>query len=161
MKGGTKEKEKEKEVELEVGAEDLVKVEEEGLGPSTPLSKEAEQQEEVEKMVRSKETAQEEKESLGPSTPTHLNQDSRAGLDYDQAVIGKHRSVDTGSPTPIVKGHTQVTSKTDLFPMNRNSKLIYSRTGYTNWQEESPSPPLQQALAGAHKSRDTNLFNLC
>lgn len=103
-KGETKGKGKEKELELEVGADDPVTGEEESLGPSTPTGREAEQQDEVEEMVRSEETAKEKEESVGSSTPTHLNQDSRAGLDYDQAGKRKRWSVDTVSPPPAVKG---------------------------------------------------------
>ena len=62
-------------------------------------------------MVRSEETAKEEKESVGPSTPTHLNQDSRLGPYYDQAVEGKYRSVDTVSPIMVVKGSPTASEK--------------------------------------------------
>ena len=104
-KGETKKEEKKKEVD------NIVKGWEESLLTSTPSTKETEQQEEVEKVKRSEETAKEEKESLGPSTPTHLNQDPRAVLDDNQAVKGKHRSVDTVSLTSAVKGSPTASEK--------------------------------------------------
>ena len=110
-KGETKGKGKEKELELEVGADNLVIGEEESLGSSTPAGREAEQQEEVEEMVRSEETGKEKEESVGPSTPTHLNQDSRAGIDYGQAGKRKCRPVDTVSLTPDVEGSPTVLGK--------------------------------------------------
>ena len=98
-------------MELEVGADDLLKGEEESLGLSTPLGKEAEQQEEVEMVVRSEETAKEEKERVVPRTPTRMNQDSRAVRDYNQAVKRKHSSVDTRSPILVVKGSPEKRKK--------------------------------------------------
>ena len=61
---------------------------------------------------------------------------------------------------PIIGGAIWAYIYCDTYE-HRNSMLIYSRTEYTNWQETSRSPQLQQAPAGAQKSCDTNLFNLC
>ncbi len=107
----TKETEQQEEVEKVKRSEETAKEEKESLGPGTPQGKKAEQQEEVEKVARSEETAKEEKESLGPGTPTHLNQDPRAVLDDNQAVKGKHRSVDTVSLTSAVKGSPTASEK--------------------------------------------------
>ena len=129
-------------MELEVGANDLVKGEEESLGLSTPPGKETEQQEKVEKVVRSKETAKEEKESVGPRTLTQLKQDSRAGLGYEQVVKGKHKSVDTFSPIAVIKAARQ------RLRDERKHKNQSFRSGSPIWFDEVPLSIRYATLGG-------------